>query len=179
MNDIPLPLEDIPSAPVRQGTLGPMQVQHQRICLKPGRTGLFPPVWFPPPSKQKNNPKLQLSPHAMPMPKQATEKCSWGLHCPMKKNMEKRIGMAIYKISQECTPKTFSPRLYKILNCRIFNVHSHKPFSIPNHKLINMLRNKSFNSLSPSHSHSHKAPSFPSQRTIKNHLTFQIDMQNR
>ena len=84
-----LPLEDIPSAPVRQGTLGPMQDQPQRIYSRPGRTCWFPLLQsphLPSPSKQKNNPKLTPIPHAMVMPKQAT--WSWGLHCPICKNKE-------------------------------------------------------------------------------------------
>ena len=65
ISDNPPPIENIPKVPVRQGAIGPMQVQHQRICLKPRWTGLFFLLQSPhppPPSKQKNNPKLQQSP---------------------------------------------------------------------------------------------------------------------
>ena len=38
--------------------------------------------------KTEDPPQVAAVPHAMLIPKQATEKCSWGLHCPIWKNEE-------------------------------------------------------------------------------------------
>ena len=143
-----------------------MQVQHQRICLKPERTALFPLVPTPAPTiKTEEQPQIAAIPHAMTMPKQATEKCSWGPHCPICKNEEEH-GEEDWDGNLQnwprMHPKTFSPRLHKTLSCRISYAHSHKSFSIPNHKAVNVLTNK-----------------ISSHRTIKYLLTFWIGMQNR
>ena len=82
--------------------------------------------------------------------------------------------MAIFKISQECTPKTLSPRLYKTLSHKSAMPTATNPSSIPKHIEVNMLRNKTFSSLGPSysHSHSHKASQHPQSKN--NQKSFNI-----
>ena len=100
----------------------------------------------------------------MTMPKQATQKFSWGLHCPICKNEEHgeedwdgNLKNQPRMCSQNLQPQTTqNPQLQNL------NAHSHKPLSIPNHKAVNMLRNE-----------------IPSCRTIKNQLTFWIGVQKR
>ena len=87
----PPPLEDIPKAHSDRVLLGPMQVWHQRIYLKSGRTDLFPyssPPTPTPTMKTEEQPKTAAIPCIMAMPKQATEKCSWEQHCPICKDEE-------------------------------------------------------------------------------------------
>ena len=66
--------------------------------------------------------------------------------------MEKRTGMLIGKINQECAPKTFSTL-------------SLSPSPSPNHN--------------HNHSYSHKAFSDPSHRTTSNHFTLQTGTQKK
>ena len=63
----------------------------KRIYLRSGMTGQFPllqSLHLPPPSKTEEQPKIAAMPSTMVMPKQATERCSWGPHCPICKNKE-------------------------------------------------------------------------------------------
>ena len=51
----------------------------------------IPPTPTPtsaPTVKTEAPPQVAVIPHVMVMPKQVTEKCSWGLHCPICKNEE-------------------------------------------------------------------------------------------
>ena len=70
--------------------LGPMQDWHQRIYLRPGRTALFPLLQSPLPPHHHNRRTAQdcSNPLHHGNAQQATEKCSWGLHCPICKNEE-------------------------------------------------------------------------------------------
>ena len=91
INDNLKPLEDIPSAPVRQGTLWTNAGLASENLFKTRKDWPIPPSPVPTPApttKTEEQPKISAIPHAMTMPKQATEKCSWGLHCPICENKE-------------------------------------------------------------------------------------------
>ena len=80
----PPPLEDIPKAPVRQGTPWPSTGSPSKNFLKQEKTSQFPLyLHLHPQLKQEPHPKY---PYMITMPKQAAEKCSWGLHYPICKN---------------------------------------------------------------------------------------------
>ena len=143
------------------------QDQHLKTCLRPPTPAPTPA----PTIKMEDPPQSAVIPHAMVMPKQVAEKCTWGLHCPIFENKStKWTRMATCKTNLECVPKTFSHRTHstlshKTLSHRIFNALSHRPSSVPNHRTINMLRHKTF--------------STPSHRMASNHLTFQTGMPNK
>ena len=148
-NTSPPLLEDIPSTPVRQGTPGLMQDQPQRIYLRPRRTGQFPLLQSPhllPTIKTEEPPKIAAIPHAMVMPKQTTEICSWGLHCPIYKNEEEHEEDWDGDLQNQprMHPKTFSTP-----SCRMPSVLSHKAFSAPNHRAINPLSHRTFSTPAP------------------------------
>ena len=91
ISDNPPPLEDVPSAPVRQGTPWPnVGLAPENLFETRNDRPILPtPVPTSAPTiKTEEQPKMAAIPHAMTMPKQATEKCSWGLHCPICKNEE-------------------------------------------------------------------------------------------
>ena len=142
----PPPLEDIPKAQVRQGTPWPNAGLASKNLFKTRKDWPIPPTPVPTPAptiKIEEQPKTA----AIHQPWQCPNKPQKSVHgdhtapfAKMKKNVEKRIGMAIYEISQGCTPKTFSPRPHKTLSHRTSNAHSHKPFK---------LKNKTFSNLSP------------------------------
>ena len=76
------PLEDIPSAPIRQGTPWPNAGSVKENLFETRKDWPIPPT----PTatiKTEEQPKIAAIPHAMVFPKQATEKCSWGQHCPI------------------------------------------------------------------------------------------------
>ena len=88
-NSNPPPLEDIPSAPVRQGTPWPNAGAASENLFETRKDWPIPPTPVPTPTptiKTEEPPKIAAIPHAMVIPKQTTEKCSWGLHCPIYKN---------------------------------------------------------------------------------------------
>ena len=91
INDNPLPLKDIPSAPVRQGTPWPNADSASENLFETMKDWPIPPTpvsTHTPTIQTEEQPKAAAIPHAMAMPKQATEKCSWGLHCHICKNEE-------------------------------------------------------------------------------------------
>ena len=90
-SDNPPPLEDIPSVPVRQGNPWPNAGLASENLFETRKDWPNPPTPVPTPIptiKTEEQPKIAAIPHAMTMPKQATEKCSWGPHCPICKNEE-------------------------------------------------------------------------------------------
>ena len=91
LNDNLPPLEDIPSAPVRQGTPWPNAGLASENLFKTRKDWTIPPTPVPTPAptiKTEEQSKIAAIPSAMVIPKQATEKCSWGPHCPICKNEE-------------------------------------------------------------------------------------------
>ena len=91
ISDNPPPLEDIPSVPVRQGTPWPNAGLASENLFETRKDWPIPTTSVPTPTptiKTEEHPKIAAIPHAMTMPKQATEKCAWGLHCPICKNKE-------------------------------------------------------------------------------------------
>ena len=88
-NDNPPPLEDIPSAPVRQGTTWPYPGLASENMFKTRKDWPIPhtPVPTPAPTIMRttqNCSNLQCHDNALPSQK----KCSWRLHCPICKNKE-------------------------------------------------------------------------------------------
>ena len=86
-----LPLEDIPSAPARQGTPWPSAGSAPENLFEIRKYWPIPPIPVPTPAptiKTEEQPKIEAIPCTMTMPKQATEQCSLGLHCPICKNEE-------------------------------------------------------------------------------------------
>ena len=134
INDNPPPLKDIPSTLVREGTHWPNAGLASGNLFETRKDWPIPPTPVPtlaPTIKTEEQPKITAIPHTMAMPKQTTEICHGDCIAPfakMKNSTEKRAWMVIYKISQECTPKTFSN-----LNPSPSHSHSysHKAFSAP------------------------------------------------
>ena len=90
ISDNPPPLEGIPSVPVRQGTPWPNAGSASENLFET-RDWPIPPTQVPTPNptiKTEKQPKIAVIPRTMTMPKQATEKCSWGLYFPICKNEE-------------------------------------------------------------------------------------------
>ena len=90
-NSNPPPLEDIPSAPVRQDTPWPNTGSALENLFETRKDWLIPPTPVPTSASTiKTEAPLQEAaiPHVMVRPKQAVEGCSWGLHCPISKNEE-------------------------------------------------------------------------------------------
>ena len=82
-NSNPPLLEDIPNAPFRQGTPWPNAGSASENLFETRRNWQIPPTPVPTPVptiKTEEQPKIAAIPHAMVIPKQTTEKCSWGLH---------------------------------------------------------------------------------------------------
>ena len=166
ISDNPPPLEDIPSAPVRQGTPWPNVGLASENLFETRKDWPIPPYSSPhtcnPTIKTEEQPKTATIPHATKaMPKQNTEKCSWGLHCPICKN-EEQHGEEDWNGDLQNQPrmqplKPLAPDHTKPPTPESPMPTATDPFSIPNHKAVNMLRNKTF--------------SIASCRTIKNHLT--------
>ena len=119
VNGNPTPLEDIPSVPVRQGTPWPnVGLASENLFKTKKDWPIFPTlVSTPTPTiKIEETPKIAKIPYTMTMPKQATEKCSWGLHCFICKNEEEHReedwdGNLQNQLRMH--PKTFSPRPQK------------------------------------------------------------------
>ena len=81
----PPPLEDIPNAPVRQGTPWPSTGSASNNLFETRKDWPIPPP--PAPTvKTEEPPQVAVIPWAMVMPKQVAEKCSWGPHCLICKN---------------------------------------------------------------------------------------------
>ena len=91
LDDNPPQLKDILSAPVRQGRPWPSAGSASENLFETRKDWPIPltPVPTPVPTiKTEEQPKIAAIPLAMVMPKQATEKCLWGPHCPICKNEE-------------------------------------------------------------------------------------------
>ena len=84
-------LEDIPNAPVRQGTPWPSTGSASENLFDTRKDWPIPPTPAPTPAltvKTEAPPQVAVIPCVTVMPKQVTEKCLWGLHCPICKNEE-------------------------------------------------------------------------------------------
>ena len=80
----PPPLEDTPNAPVRQGTPWPSTGSASEILFETRKDWPIPPTLTPTSTvKIEAPPQVAAIPHAMVMPKQVAEKCSWGQNCPI------------------------------------------------------------------------------------------------
>ena len=78
----PPPLRDIPNTPIRQGTPWPHTGSTSENHFETRKDWPIPPT--PSPTiKTEAPPQVAVIPHMIVMPKQVTEKCSWGLHCPI------------------------------------------------------------------------------------------------
>ena len=80
----PPPLEAIPNAPtfqVREDTPWPNTESASMNLLEARADWPIPPT--PTPTKTKVPPQIAAVPHAMVMPKQIGEKCTWRPHCPI------------------------------------------------------------------------------------------------
>ena len=87
----PPPLEDISNAPVRQSTPWPSTGSLSENLFDTRKDWPFPPTPTPTPAptvKTEAPSQVAVILHAMVMPKQVAEKCSWGLHCPICQNEE-------------------------------------------------------------------------------------------
>ena len=87
----PQPLEDILSAPVRQNTPWPNAGSASENLFETRKDWPIPPTTVATPTptiKTEEPPQVAAIPCNMLMPKQAAEKFSWGLHCPICKNEE-------------------------------------------------------------------------------------------
>ena len=83
----PPPLEDIPNAPVRQGTPWPSTGSASENLFETRKDWPVPPT--PAPTvKTEAPPQVAAIHHVMVMPKQVAEKCTWEPHCPICNNEE-------------------------------------------------------------------------------------------
>ena len=89
-SDPPL-LVDIPNAPLSQSVPWQNSGSISENLFETRKDWPIPPATAATPAptiKTEDPPHIAAIPCAMVMPKQATEKCSWGLHCPICKNEE-------------------------------------------------------------------------------------------
>ena len=122
----PPPLEDIPRAPVRQGTPWPNTVSASEKLSETRKDWLIPPIPVPTPiMKTESPPKIAVIPQVMVTPKQVTEKCSWGPHCPICKNEDK------YEEDREGKRQSEQPRMCP----KTHNRPSHKALSSPSYSI--------------------------------------------
>ena len=87
----PPPLEDIPNAPVRQGSPWSSTGSDSENLFETRKDWPIPPTPAPTPAptvKTEAPSQVAAIPHVLVMPKQVAEKCLWGLHCPICKNEE-------------------------------------------------------------------------------------------
>ena len=81
-NSNPPPLEAVPDAPVRQDTPWPSTESVPKNLFETRKDWPIPPT--PAPTvKTEVPPQTAAIPHAMVMPKQVVEKCTWGPHSPI------------------------------------------------------------------------------------------------
>ena len=159
-------LEDIPSAPVIQGTPWPNAGSASENLFETRKEWPIPPTPVPTPAltlKTEEPPKIAAIPHAMVMPKQATKKCSWGPYCLICKNEEEHEEDWDGDMQNQ-------PRMHpQSTQCpQPQNLQHPQPQNLqhpPRHRTINIL--------------SHKTCNTPSHRTISKHLTYPICMLNR
>ena len=129
------PLEDIPSAPVRQEYPWPNAGSASKNLFETRKDWPFPSTAAPTPAptiKTEEPPKIAAIPHAMVMPKQATEKCSWGLHIALfAKNEEEHEEDWDGDLQNQ--PRMQSQKTISVPNHRVTNTlsHSHKCFQCP------------------------------------------------
>ena len=87
----PPPLEDIPMAPVRQGTSWPNAESTSENLLETQKDWPVPPAPVPtsaPTMKTEAPSQVAAIPRVMEAPRQAAKNCKWGPHCPICKNEE-------------------------------------------------------------------------------------------
>ena len=81
-NSNPPQLEAIPNTSVREATHWPRTASAPKNLFEARKDWPIPPM--PAPTvKIEVPPQIAAIPHAMVMPKQVGEKCTWGLHCPI------------------------------------------------------------------------------------------------
>ena len=78
----PSPLEDIPSVPVRQGIPWP-NAGLENLFETRKDWPILPTPAPTPIMKTETPPQIAVIPQVIVTPKQVTDKCSWGLHCPI------------------------------------------------------------------------------------------------
>ena len=106
--------------------LGLAQGQPLRTCLKQGKIGPFPLHQHP--LKTEVPPQTAAIPHAMVMPKQVIEKCSWGLYCPICKNEEEHgeedwnSNRQAEQLRNHCPQNTQHPQLQNTQHPQSFDV---------------------------------------------------------
>ena len=82
----PPPLEDIPKAPVSQGTPWPNARSTSENLFETRKDLPIPPTPAPtsaPTMKTEAPPQVAAIPREMATPRQAAKNCTWGIHCPI------------------------------------------------------------------------------------------------
>ena len=136
----PPPLEDIPNAPPRQSTPWPNSRTTSENLFETRKDWPIPPAPAATPAtimKTEEQPQVVAIPHAMMIPKQATEKCSWGLHCPICKNKEEHE--EDWDGNMQNQPR-MCPQNLQHPNHRTINILQSKTFSTPHHRTFSILR---------------------------------------
>ena len=129
----PPPLEDIPNAPIRQGTpwLNPGSAPENLFQIR--KDWPIPHTPAPTPIvKKETPPQIAAILWVMVTPKQVTEKCSWGPHCPISKTEEEQEedwdGNRQREQPRMCTQNRQQPYSHKLLSNT-----SHRTISTPSH----------------------------------------------
>ena len=133
----PPPLEDIPNAPVRQGTPWANSGSAPENLFMVRKDWPIPPTPVPTPApsmKTEAPPLVAVIPCVMVMPKQVTEKCSWGLHCPICKNMEEHE--EDWDDDKQREQPRMHPQKHSTASLKAHNNPSHRTLSAPSHGTI-------------------------------------------
>ena len=132
------PLEDIPNAPVRQGTPWPSTGSASKNLFETRKDWPIPPTPTPTSAPTLNTEaptQVVVIPHVMVMPKQVAEKCSWGLHCPICKNEEEHEEDWDSDIQREqprmCPQNTQCPQVQDIQFPQPQNTQHPQLFDVP------------------------------------------------
>ena len=164
----PPPLEDIPKAPVRQGTPWPNAGLASENLFETRKDWPIPPTPVPTIKNRKTTQNCS-NPACHCNAQTSHRKVLMGTTLPHLQNEEEH-GEEDWDGNLQSQPRmhpqNHQPQTAQNPQPQDLQSHSHKPFK---------LKNKTFSNLSPSH----KASSAPSLRTIKNHLMYQTGILNR
>ena len=133
-SSIPLPLEDIPNAPVRQGTPWSSTGSASENLFDTRKDWPIPPTPAPTSAPSVKTQVAVIS-CAIVMPKQVAEKCLWGLHCPICKDEEEHEedwdGNRQNEQTRMCPQNTKHPQPQNMQHPQSQNIQHPQSFDVP------------------------------------------------
>ena len=102
--------------------------------------------------KTEASSQVAVIPHAMVMPKQVAEKCSWEPHCPISKNEEEHEEDWDGDMQREQARNQQCPQPQNIQHPsnKTLSTPNHKALSMPSHKTISISSHKTSSTSKPS-----------------------------